>query len=189
MPSVIDIINYAKICQYIAQYDRGKKLLFTNGNVPTQNLSDLIYQVRKSIEFQYNKYQYSANLIPNSNYLYNLCNRYIAKAIEIYNGGGGGVIVNPSLDGIYVYAELVLIVNGGTGQPLVNTSTYQNDILKNARYLSELTINKQVFYIKDANNLNGDYEFNYVTGTIQFVNYIWNTDDVAVLNFERLKKI
>lgn len=53
MPPINFIIIYASISQYLAQYDRAKQMLFRNGNVPTQNLPDLIYQVRKAVQMQY----------------------------------------------------------------------------------------------------------------------------------------
>lgn len=52
-PSIINIINYAKICEYLATYDRAKSMIFKNGNVPTQPLPNLIYQVRKAVEMKY----------------------------------------------------------------------------------------------------------------------------------------
>lgn len=134
----------------------------------------------------YNPLDTDYKLNDNANYLYNLCNKYIKKAIEIFNGGGGGVVVNPSNNSLYSYIELTLVVNGGAGQPVVNTSTYQNDLLIGARYLNELTINTQIFYIRNGANPNGTYTIDLTTGTITFDNYIWNTDDVAVLSFEKL---
>lgn len=53
MPTISEIIGYAKISQYLAELDRAKLLFFRNGNVPTQNLPDLIYQVRESVQYQY----------------------------------------------------------------------------------------------------------------------------------------
>jgi hypothetical protein len=84
MPTISEIIGYAKISQYLAELDRAKLLFFRNGNVPTQNLPDLIYQVRKSVECIYINNSEDENLQANANYLYNLCNKYIKKSIEIY---------------------------------------------------------------------------------------------------------
>lgn len=181
MASISEIINYAKISQYLALYDRAKLTFFSNGNVPTEDLPNLIYQVRKSVEREYlqNYYPTSPQLEENANYLYNLCNRYIQQAIGIFNGGGGGIIVNPTNNNQYVYSELLLIVNGVAGQPVVNTSTYQNNQLIGAIDINEITINKQLFYIGT------DYTFNLTTGTITLLNYIWNTGDIAVLSFNK----
>jgi len=53
MPPINFIIIYASISQYLAEYERAKLMLFRNGNVPTQNLPDLIYQVRKAVQMKY----------------------------------------------------------------------------------------------------------------------------------------
>lgn len=128
------------------------------------------------------------SLRDNANYLYNLCNRYIKKAISIYNGNDGGIVVNPSMANLYSYIEITLSVDGTIGQPIANTSTYQNDLLIGARYLNEFSINQQIFYIKTATNPNGSYTLNTTTGTITFESYVWNTGDIAVLSFETLNK-
>jgi len=80
---------------------------------------------------------------------------------------------------IYAFSKLKIVVNGATGSPTVNTQTYQNNVLKGAIDLLDMTINKQAFYVGE------DFTFNATTGTITFVNYFWNTDDVAVFSFNQ----
>jgi hypothetical protein len=79
----------------------------------------------------------------------------------------------------YAFTKLKLAVDGGVGSPVVNTSTYQNNILIGATYLLDVTINRQEFYV------GSDFTFDATTGTITFANYIWNTDDICVFSFNQ----
>jgi len=80
---------------------------------------------------------------------------------------------------MYAFTKLKLVVNGNAGSPLVNTSTYQHNALKGATELYEITMNKQTMYVGE------DFSLDDITGTITFVNYIWNTDDICVLTFNQ----
>jgi hypothetical protein len=79
----------------------------------------------------------------------------------------------------YAFTKLKIKVDGGSGSPVVNTSTYQNDILKNAIDVKDITINRQEYYVGE------DFTFNSTTGTITLLNYIWNTDDISVFSFSQ----
>jgi hypothetical protein len=80
---------------------------------------------------------------------------------------------------IYAFTKLQIIVNGQTGSPIAGTSTYQRNVLKGALDVVDMTINKQEYY------LGTDFTFDITTGTINFLSYIWNTDDIAVISFNQ----
>jgi hypothetical protein len=94
--------------------------------------------------------------------------------VETDPNTGAGYVPN-----IYAFTKMKIVVNGLSGSPLVNTSTFQNNVLKNATELYEITVNKQTMYVGE------DFTFNATIGTLTFVNYIWNTDDIAILSFNQ----
>ncbi len=88
-------ITIAKVCQYLAADGNAKKLLFQGcGNRPMQ--SRLIYLVRNSVEYLYGLDADDTRLPQQANYMYSLCNPYIARANQIINAGGTGEIIDPN---------------------------------------------------------------------------------------------
>jgi hypothetical protein len=172
------IISLSKICEYLAKYDSIIDNGLNNGSL-NSNLSKEIYQARKNVEYMYNENPTDINLVLMGDYLYALCSGLMSKAKTIF-GSNGGVIIPPnSSTNVYAFAQLRIVVDGNSGSPIVNTSTYQNNELIGATELYQITIAQQIMYVGTG------YTFNSVTGTLTFVNYIWNTDDVAVLTFNK----
>lgn len=83
-----EIINIAKISQYLCVNDIDRRGLF-GGGVDMQ-LPNKIYNIRKSVEFGF---QYDVtNLQATANYLYALCAPYNLKAAYILNNFNGGSV-------------------------------------------------------------------------------------------------
>lgn len=88
-------ITIAKICQYLSADGNAKKLLFQGGgNRPLQ--SRLLYLVRKSVEYLYDIDPNDTVLPQQANYMYSLCNPYVAAANRIINAGVTGDIIDPN---------------------------------------------------------------------------------------------
>lgn len=77
-----NVINIAKICQYLAYNDIEKNNLYGGGI--DLSLPNKIYNIRKSLEWYYNQYPVSPNIEDSlykvSNYLYALCAPYNLQA-------------------------------------------------------------------------------------------------------------
>lgn len=85
-------IEIATKCQYLSADGNAKKLLFQGGgNRPLQ--SRLIYMMLKSVEYLYGINTDDTALPLQANYMYSLCNPYVAEANRI---NGSGQIINPS---------------------------------------------------------------------------------------------
>jgi hypothetical protein len=181
MPQILpiaSIISLSKICQYLSSYDVTLDTAL-NGGTLNSSLPRQIYQTRKNVEWMYSQNPNESTLVEVGNYLYALCGRYISVAKTIL-GSQGGVIIPPSSStNTYAFNQLYLVVDGNSGSPVVNTSTYQNSLLIGATDVYQITINKQIFYDLQ------DYTFNAVTGTITLLNYIFNTGDIMIMTFNQ----
>lgn len=85
---VSEIINIAKISEYLCANDIAKKGLW-GGGVDLQ-LPNKIFNIRKSVEFVYTIEPTEPSLIATSNYLYALCAPYSLKAAWIINNFSNG---------------------------------------------------------------------------------------------------
>lgn len=94
--SVIQIINIAKISQYLAAADAAKGSLFGERKIP--ETAKILYMERKAVEWLYNLDPTNSSLTGTANYLYSLCRGYNLEAQNILNIGGGGSIspITPS---------------------------------------------------------------------------------------------
>lgn len=88
-------INISKVCQYLAADGSARNVLF-KGNNARPNQSRLIYMVRKAVEWLFNLNPDDELLSQQANYLYSLCNPYVAEANRIINAGTTGNIVDPN---------------------------------------------------------------------------------------------
>jgi len=109
MLTTLQIINIAKISQYLAIRDIAVKGLF-GGGVDLQ-LPNKIYNIRKSIEYWYNIDPSDTSLVATGRYLMAICGIYGQVAQGITGGSG-----------------TVAVISGTTGAPLpydfeVNAST------------------------------------------------------------------
>lgn len=92
--TVAQIIDIAKISQFLATVDVEKGSLFGQRVVP--ETPQILYLERSAVEWMYNHDPANPTLRETSNYLYSLCRGYNLQAQQI--SGTGGVIspVNPS---------------------------------------------------------------------------------------------
>jgi len=90
------IINVAKISQYLAAQDAAKGSLF--GKRVSPNTARILYMERKAVEWMYDTDPTDSTLKLTCNYLYSLCRGYNLQAQNITSTGGSvsSVTVNPS---------------------------------------------------------------------------------------------
>lgn len=172
------IVNLAKISQFYAQYDVTLDTALNGGSL-NKSLPREIYQTRKNVEWMYAQDPTNSNLVFVGDYLYALCGKYISKAKTIL-GSQGGIPITPSISAnAYVFRQILLNVNGDSGEPVAGTYVYQNAALIQAAQLFQLTINGQIQY--EGTN----FTFEPLIGKITFINYVWNTGDIGVLTFSQ----
>jgi hypothetical protein len=176
-----DIIDIAKVSQYLVNLDIIKGGLYGNGI--DLNLPQKIYSVRKNVEwlFDLDYDQQDLTIIPTQNYLLALCGKYAFQAQVIINGGSGTtpiIPINPPSG--YSWARITTQVDGQSGSPIAGEYTYQNDELINALYVTIINVNKNTETIDD-----GDFSFNSGTGTIQRQN-IWSANDILIMDFVKV---
>lgn len=94
MPSISEILDIARISQYLSYIDILRSKTY-NGTVDKQ-LPRKLYCVRKSVEWMFDLDPTDETLIGAANYLYALCAPYNGQASIIAASGSGGVIVNPT---------------------------------------------------------------------------------------------
>lgn len=92
---VTTYLNISRICQYLASDGNSKRLLFEGSN-NRQRQAALLFMTRRAVQWQYNVDPNNENLPKMANYMYSLCNPYVAAAQAIINAGTTGNIVNPS---------------------------------------------------------------------------------------------
>lgn len=92
--TVADIIDYAKLCQYISSNAIENGGLYGGGEDVL--LPRKLYCVRKNVEWMYDLDPSDTTLFETSRYLYALCNKYIFKAKSVVNHGGSVSPVIPS---------------------------------------------------------------------------------------------
>lgn len=94
MPTVLEIINIAKVSQYLVSN------AYANGGLYGGGLDRLwarkLYNIRKDVEWMSGLDPSNDTLIAASNYLYALCAPFNSEAAIIAATGSGGIIVNPS---------------------------------------------------------------------------------------------
>lgn len=181
MPQILpipSIISLSKICQYLSAYDVTLDTALNGGSL-NNGLPRQIYQTRKNVEWMYSQDPTNSSLVFVGDYLYALCGRYISVAKTIL-GSQGGIPINPSIStNAYVFRQILLNVDGSSGEPIAGTYVYQNADLIQAAQLFQLTINGQIQY--EGTN----FTFEPLIGKITFLNYVWNTGDIGVLTFSQ----
>lgn len=88
--TVNDIINIAKISQYLALRDSQKGSLFGKRVVP--ETAQILYNERKAVEWMYEIDPANTSLTLTSNYLYSLCRGYNLQAQAILGTNTGGSV-------------------------------------------------------------------------------------------------
>ena len=158
MPTIPNIINYAKVTQYLYAIKVSKGGLFGSGGVDTQFVNK-IYCIRKNLEWLYALNPADATLTATSNYLYSLCNP-IAASLTI---GGGGGTVSPILPttlpvplDFIVDATSSFILAGATSATLTQFIGFEIQFVRAGSVMSK-------------NNVGGSYfSWNKLTGAFSF---------------------
>ena len=88
--SINDIINIAKISQYLSTIDVEKGSLFGKRVVP--ETPQILYNERKGVEWLYSLDPNDSSLPLTSNYLYSLCRGYNLQAQAILGTATGGSV-------------------------------------------------------------------------------------------------
>lgn len=119
--SINDIINIAKVSQYLSALDVQKGSLFGRRIAP--ETPQILYNERKSVEWMYSNDPNNSSLPLTSNYLYSLCRGYNLQAQAILGTATGGSVapVTPtSIPNAYdfVVSGSSLIPTGGSSVTL-----------------------------------------------------------------------
>jgi hypothetical protein len=117
--SISQIINIAKISEYLSALDKVRSGLFGGGT--PENLPNLIYNIRKAVERKYNQLVPDNSLTNTSNYLLAICGKFGFAAQ--YISGTGGSIVPPTPGGTGVNPYLIKVVSADFATP-----TRYNDV-------------------------------------------------------------
>lgn len=123
MPTVPQIIEIAKISQYLAAADIAKGALF--GARKSTTTPVILYCERKAVEWLYDLDPTSDTLTLTANYLYSLCRGYNLKAQSIT--GGGGSIVPPVPANQPLPLQFIVAASGTTfinGQSSVTLTSF-----------------------------------------------------------------
>lgn len=159
-----EIINIAKISQYLATAKIAKKGLWGGGE--DLRLPRLLYSIRKSVENDYNLNQSDSSLYQTATYLYGLCAPYNQKAIAILNNGNGGQISPIAPPTTISPLEFIVtdssVIPSGSSSIMLNTFPYdfRNYNLIFARNNSQQTM---------VDNGSTYYTWNKVTGLFQCI--------------------
>lgn len=92
--TVAQIIDIAKISQYLAQVDMNKGNLFSPRVAPLT--PQILYLERKAVEWMYNIDPSNTSLFQTSQYLYSLCRGYNLQAQQISGTAGSISPVQPA---------------------------------------------------------------------------------------------
>lgn len=127
--TVPNIIQIAKVSQYLGLVDINKGTIFSPRVKPSPQTAKIIYMERKALEWMYDSDPTNESLRSVANYVYALCNKYVLEANVIVNGSsGGGVVPTPGgTPSNWLYVDYYItaadvIANGFTISELANTS-------------------------------------------------------------------
>lgn len=172
--TVQDIINIAKISQYLCVNDIRQKGLYGGG--VDLLLPRKLYCVRKNVEWLYNLDSSDESLTSTSNYLYSLCGKYALAASQISCSGGSVSPINPNPS--YVFA--ILQASVANGDMTAGQSTLQSDDLIGAKDVEYFVMNNMNYTV------GVDFSFNSVSGTITLLNSnTWQTGDLLVMPYSK----
>lgn len=123
MSTIPEIIEIAKVCQYLANYATANGALY--GTVTDPMLGLKLYVIRKDVEDIYNLNPNYPGLAQTANYLYGLCGTYSLQAQAIIAGGGGGIPINPVTPGGNTGTYLIPI----TSADFADATNYNNPLI------------------------------------------------------------
>lgn len=116
-------LNYARVTQYLAADGSSARSLF-QGSDNRIHQAALLFMTRKAINWLNNLDPTNENLPKMANYMYSLCNPYIAAARRIIDAGETGTIVNPSTgNNVTIATPFVQFRVGDVGAPMTAGQT------------------------------------------------------------------
>lgn len=166
---IADCISYAKISQFLISDDRAEQQAFKGGFL-SKNSPQLIYTVRKSLEWAYDRNPSDINLVPISNLLYSLIRGYVNEAKVILSEGGTGTIVNPSTGIVSTIVDLPFQFTIGATGSLMNVGDTQlvltySSVVNNSEAIS---LDGTVLYRNLSDRASYTIVFNSTNVTITF---------------------
>lgn len=166
--TIPQIIRIAKISQYLCVADIEKSYQY--GGVDLK-LPNLLYNIRKSIEYWYDLDSTDDTLVATGNYLLALCAPYSLTAENITGTGGSVSPILPATG--YEYYEITDTISA-------DSTTYTNQLLIGGLSLSFIILNNQILSYG-----NGDFTFNNVTGVITGISTTFIAGDKITIPFNR----
>lgn len=150
--TVADILNIAKISQYLATLDVEKGSLFGKRVVP--ETPQILYNERKAVEWLYDLDPADTSLIETSNYLYALCRGYNLQAQQISGTGGTITPVNPSqIPNPYIFEvdATSIVPTGATSATLTAFIGFNVLFVRNGIPQSTLNLNGDSYFSWNKN--------------------------------------
>jgi hypothetical protein len=152
MLTVAQILDIAKISQFLATIDVEKGSLFGKRVVP--ETPQILYNERKAVEWLYNLNPADSSLVETSNYLYSLCRGYNLQAQQI--SGTGGVItpVNPTqIPNPYIFevSATSIVPTGATSATLTAFIGFNVLFVRNGIPQSTLNLNGDSYFSWNKN--------------------------------------
>jgi len=177
-----DSINIARISQYLASNERARQDAFGGGFLNI-NIPALIRVARESLEWAYGRNPSDTSLIPISNYLYSLCDRWANTARTILNTvTSGGTIINPSTGLVSTIIALQFQFTVGQTGSLMNagqttlTLAYAN-VMRNSE---EVVYNGTPLYIGKTDAISYTITYNANDVVILFNQGVQDNDTISV---------
>jgi len=150
--TVADIINIAKISQYISTIDVEKGSLFGKRIAP--ETPQILYNERMAVEWLYNLDPADPSLTQTSNYLYSLCRGYNLQAQQISGTGGTITPVNPTqIPNPYIFevSASSIVPAGATSATLTAFIGFNVLFVRNGIPQSTLNLNGDSYFSWNKN--------------------------------------
>ncbi len=122
--TIPQIIEVAKISQYLSANKNAKTVVVNYGKLPQNNLPLMIKIVREDVEYMFNNTPTNSTLVGNANYLYSLCGGYAVEAEYIMGITNNGSSLSPSA----LLANIQFTVDVGDA-PIHGSTEYINPLL------------------------------------------------------------
>lgn len=179
--SVPDKIQIGDVSSYLAQIDVLKSSLF--GRKLDPRLPLMLEIETDAIRWRNDIFPTDPTLLQTSNYLYELCGRYINKALVIISGAGSGTPITPIAPSGYVYVSIPYVVTATemyAGAPVNLQTVWVNPLFIGALSLTSIIIDNTV------ETIGFGFTFDNINGVITRINPFF-TNSVVIISF--LKKI
>ena len=150
--TVANILDIARISQYIATLDIAKGSMFGKRVVP--ETPQILYNERKAVEYWYNLDPNDSSLVETSNYLYALCRGYNLQAQQIAGTGGTISPVNPSqIPNPYIFevSATSLVPTGATNATISAFIGFNVLFVRNGIPQSTLNLNGDSYFSWNKN--------------------------------------